>query len=320
MNKPIGGYFEWEFPPLKQFLLHENAVFLNSGRHTLEYILRGLKNVTCLHIPYYICDAILRPLEHLEIPYSFYSINEQLEIVENIKLRENDYLLYTNYFGIKDKYVEQIVKQYGDRIIVDNAQALYCPAYAKHQIYSPRKYIGMPDGGIAVTSVPNYTSCLPQGKAYERCKHLLKRVEMLPLEGYADFKEVSLQIATSPLSNMSEISKRILTSVDFDNIREIRRSNFMQLHAALKTTNRLSIPEMNSFVCPMVYPYWTNDEKLRSRLIKQQIFVATYWPNVFKWTNIGVIENNFARNLLAIPCDQRYEKVDMEKIIKLINI
>jgi len=320
--KPIGGYFEWEFPPRKGFSLHENAVFLNSGRHALEYILRGIGNVTRLYIPYYTCDAILLPLEHLNIPYTFYSIDENLEIAEDIQLGKNEYLLYTNYFGIKDEYVKQVVKQYGDFIIIDNAQALYCPAYAKHQIYSPRKFMGIPDGGIAVTNVPCYSDQLPQCFSYDRCKHLLKRTELIPSEGYNDFKEVSHQIQLSQVSRMSEISKRILLTVDLETIKEQRRKNFRLLHENLKSTNKLDVLMaknfIDSFSCPLVYPYFTNDKDLKSKLIKEQVFVATYWPNVHNWTHPDMIEYEFTKNLLAIPCDQRYGEEEMNRIIQLI--
>ena len=43
--EPIGGYFEWEFPPARKQELHENAVYLNSGRHALEYILQGIGDI-----------------------------------------------------------------------------------------------------------------------------------------------------------------------------------------------------------------------------------------------------------------------------------
>ena len=68
----------------------------------------------------------------------------------------------------------------------------------------------------------------------------------------------------------------------------------------------------------MVYPYWTSDKELKSQLIKEQVFVATYWPNVLDWTKEGMIEYEFAKCLLAIPCDQRYCAEDMKRIIKLI--
>lgn len=322
MNKPIGGYFEWEFPSLGQFNLHDDAVLLNSCRHALEYIIRGIGNISRIYIPYYTCDAVLQPIERLNVPFSFYSLDNQLEIDDDITLDENEYLLYTNYFGIKDSYARDLANKYGEHIIIDNAQALYCPAFASHQIYSPRKFLGMPDGGIAITNVDDYSEVLPQGISYDRCKHLLKRIELVPSSGYNDFKDVSCQIASSELSKMSVISKNILLSVDLNDVKNRRLNNFNLLHGALKSSNKLGALLTNSLhdscTCPMVYPYWTSDNELKSRLIKEQVFVATYWSNVLEWTQPGMIEYEFANNLLAIPCDQRYGEDDMNKIIELI--
>jgi len=313
--KPIGGYFEWEFAGARGNSLHENSVYLNSGRHALEYILGGLGKVRRLWIPYFTCDVVLEPLTRLSIPWKFYHIDENLEIADSIDLQAGEYLLYTNYYGIKDAYVSHLVKAYGEQLVIDNAQALYCEALAAHQFYSPRKFMGMPDGGIAVTSLQGSVDSLPVDLSYDRCSHLLKRLEMAPSEGYADFKANSKKIAESPLSRMSSISRHIFDSVDLDGIRQARRRNFEYLHSALKSTNRLDVPSMDSFACPLVYPYWSNNGKeLKKKLIEQGIFVATYWPNVLEWAKSDTIEYELANNIVCIPVDQRYGKEEMEYI------
>ena len=76
---------------------------------------------------------------------------------------------------------------------------------------------------------------------------------------------------------------------------------------------------MDTFECPMVYPYLTEDSSLRQKLIENKIFVATYWPNVMKWEHKGFWETNLAECLIPIPCDQRYGKDNMNIIVKLIN-
>ncbi len=319
--KAIGGYFEWEIPAPQKSELHNGAVYLNSGRHALEYILKGIKNVRQLWIPYYTCNAVMEPLKRLGIPWKFYHIDENLELAETPHLQDGEYLLYTNYYGIKDDYVKQIVKKYGEHVIIDNAQALYCKAIAVHQFYSPRKFMGMPDGGIAVTSVPNTAEFLPIDYSYDKCTHLLKRLELVPSEGYNDFKAVSQKIAESPLSQMSNISRRILASVDLDDIKQKRRKNFKHLHQFLSSTNRLQIPPLDSFACPLIYPYWSNiGSELKKKLIKQDIFVATYWPNVFDWTEQNYMEYDLANHVVCIPIDQRYAEDDMERIIKAITL
>ena len=316
--RPIGGYFEWEFPPAKKQPLHENAVYLNSGRHALEYILKGLGNIHCLWIPYFTCDAVMLPIQRLGVSWKFYHIDEKLEIAGNPELGENEFILYTNYYGIKDEYCRQIARQYGEKLILDNAQALYCrPVSGTHQFYSPRKFMGMPDGGLAVTTIPDTSSELPVDKSFDRCKHLLKRIELSPSEGYNDFKDVSKAIAEAPLSQMSNLSKSIFASVDLDNIKLKRRENFECIHKALKATNRLQIPSMDSFECPLVYPYWAdNGSALKKQLIEQQVFVATYWPNVFEWCKSADLEHELANHVVCIPIDQRYCKDEMELIVE----
>lgn len=318
--KPIGGYFEWEFPPAKSSGLHDGEILLNSCRHSLEYILRGLKNVSSVWIPYFTCEVVLEPLKRLDIPYRFYHINEKLEIATDIELKENEILVYTNYYGIKDAYAKSIADKYRNKLIIDNAQALFCkPHKNSHQIYSPRKYIGMPDGGLAVTSIPDKSIKLPIDVSFGRCTHLLKRQELPPSEGYKDFQNDDEQISNCDLSRMSVISSNIFTSVDFDIVKEKRRENFSILHKILGKTNKLSIPSMNQFECPLIYPYWTNNgAHLKKKLIANNIFVATYWPNVLEWTKSGDVEYEVANNIVCIPIDQRYGNDEMWFILNKI--
>ena len=318
--RPIGGYFEWEFPPAKKQQLHENVVYLNSGRHALEYILKGLGNIRCLWIPYFTCDAIMLPIQRLGVSWKFYHIGEKLEIAGDLELAEDEFVLYTNYYGIKDEYCKQIAKQYGEKLILDNAQALYCKSVSgTHQFYSPRKFMGMPDGGLAVTPIPNTASELPIDKSFDRCKHLLKRIELVPSEGYSDFKDVSKAIAEAPLCQMSNLSKSIFASVDLDDIKLKRRKNFECIHNALNASNRLQIPSIDSFECPLVYPYWVDfGDTLKKKLIEQQVFVATYWPNVFEWAKQNDLEYELTSHVVCIPIDQRYGNEDMKKIISII--
>lgn len=315
----IGGYFEWEFPPCKKFSLHPNALFLNSGRHALEYILAGLQDIKKLWIPYFTCDVILQPLKQLNIPYSFYHINEDLELLDFLELKKSEYILYTNYYGIKDFYVKKLIRYYGKYLIVDNAQALFCQATASHQIYSPRKFMGMPDGGIAVTSIKNYINTLPTDVSFNRCLHLLKRVETNPSEGYLDFKENGKKLAKVPLSQMSNISKNILLSNDLNLIRRRRKMNFKFLHQALQKNNLMNIPCLDSFAAPLVYPYRTNNLDLKKELLNENIFIATYWPNIFSWLKKGDPEYCLTESVICLPIDQRYTTKHMKRIIQCIS-
>lgn len=318
-RKAIGGYFEWEFPRLREFSLHKNAHFLNSARHALEFILLDLKDVKKVWIPYFTCEVVLQPLNRLGIAYEFYHINDSLKIDVDIRLDEGEYLVYTNYYGLMDSYVLDLVTQYGNRLIVDNAQALFAPANDLiNQFYSPRKFVGMPDGGIAVTNFVCDTQNLPDSLSYDCCSHLLKRVELDASDAYRDFQENDGKIDEKSMCKMSELSKRVLLSVDLENVKKIRRENFNHLHSVLGKRNRLNIPSMDSFACPLVYPFFA-DKTLKKKLIQNKIFVATYWPNVFEWTKPEDVEYQIAENVVCLPIDQRYGIENMDFILQVIN-
>lgn len=114
---------------------------MNSGRRALEYILRRLGGVRRVHVPLYTCGTVLEPMERLHIPVIPYRIDGHLEPEELPELEEGEFLLYTNYFGIKEKYVDRLASRYGGRLVVDNALALYSPARpGVASLYSPRKF------------------------------------------------------------------------------------------------------------------------------------------------------------------------------------
>ena len=68
----------------------------------------------------------------------------------------------------------------------------------------------------------------------------------------------------------------------------------------------------------MVFPYKVKDgTNLRKELISKKIYVATYWPNVLEWCN-DYIENDLVLNTIPLPIDQRYNIVDMQRIVQII--
>ncbi len=317
--KPIGGYFELELSNRGGFL-HDDGVLLNSGRNALEYILRSLPDIKHLYIPYFTCDVVMEPIDKMAIPYSRYHINERLEIAEDVNVQEGEYILYTNYYGVKDCYCKALAERYGDKLIIDNAQAFYAKRIdGIKTFYSPRKYVGIPDGGIAYIEDGISVDQYEQDQSWDRCSHLLKRYDLIPSEGYADFKANSHKLANQPIKRMSNLTQSLLCSIDFDEIKEARRKNFTDLHKAFKSINKLDAINLDDFEVPLVYPLWVeNGKELKAELIKQQIFCATYWPNVFDWCKEEDLEYNIADNTICIPVDQRYDNTDVKRIKKVI--
>lgn len=316
----IGGYFELELPETKQVTLPP-GVTVNSGRHALEYILLSLAGtIKHLFLPYYTCDVVLEPIRRLDIPYEFYHINDNFEIADRIMLNDGDYIIVNNYFGLKDRYIDKLSKIYNDKLIIDNAQAWYHqPDAETNFFYSPRKFFGLPDGGIAYTAKPQRDLILPEGFSSFRFSHLLKRIDEGPNAGYPDFKKNSLTLKSEPLTQMSRLTKRLLSTIDFERAKKIRRQNFTYLHKELGASNLLDLPQIDDFECPMVYPYMTHKGSLRQELIHNRIYVATYWPNVVEICQDHSVEYKFATDLIPIPIDQRYNTKHLTRITNIIK-
>lgn len=313
-SKSIGGYFgldvDCEHP------IYSEAILLNSGRNCFEYVLKT-QEATKVYIPIYTCEVMLEPINRQGIKFEFYRVDQNLEIKEDIQLDDNEFLVYTNYFGIKNKYCKKLTDQYGERLILDCSQAFYFEHdLVAHTFYSPRKFFGLPDGGSLYTNRKIDIS-LEQDVSYFRMSHLLKRIDIGAEAGYEDFKFNDASLSDEPIKQMSNLTKSLLNSIDHDSARDRRNRNFLQLHEILADNNQLTINK-DDINGPMVYPYMVDDGLLRQKLIDNKIFVATYWPNVFDWSEEGDYERELVSKIIPLPIDQRYEEEDMKRILGIV--
>ena len=314
-EKAIGGYFELELHKGEEY--HKDALALNTARNCLEYILLA-RQYTKVYIPRFTCEVVLEPFTKHNILYEFYSINEQLEPVFFPELKQSEAFLYTNYFGLKQNGVKKVVEYYGKQAIIDNAQAFYAPPLPGiDTFYSPRKFFGVPDGGYLYTDAPLLPG-LPQDTSWHRMQHLLRRIDEGAEAGYADFRTNSEVLKNAPIKKMSMMTHALLQSIDYNFAKQQRFNNYSLLSEELHSSNGMRLPLSKDDI-PLVYPYLANNNSLKSKLINNKIFIATYWPNVLKWAKEASVEFKLASQILALPIDQRYRISDMEKIIHNLN-
>lgn len=320
--KAIGGYFELADYEESGVFPHQDGILLNTGRNALEYILRSMGDVKHIYLPYYTCEVVLEPIEKLHIPYTYYHINQQLEMVDDIHPKEGEYIIANNYFGIKDAYIQQLANRYGDHLIVDCAQAFFAkPIPGIKAFYSPRKYVGVADGGVAYVGnlQDDRVEVTEIERSNEHDSHLLKRKQFGAEAGFADYQANEKKMDNQPIRLMPINTKWILNHIDYDKVIARRRENFLYLHEALGAKNQLHLPSLDTIVCPMVYPFMMAAERnLRKELIENKVFVAKYWPNVELLGGFE-LESNMANNVIPLPCDQRYGKEEMNNIIEMSN-
>lgn len=311
----IGGYFELELVKKNEF--HPNAIKLNTGRNAFEYILLT-KGYTKVYMPYFTCDVMFEPFHKLNIQVEFYFINEQFEPVFDCKkVQKNECFLYTNYFGLNTRNCIELASKCPN-LIIDNAQSFYsAPIVGVDTFYSARKFFGVPDGGYLYTS-KKIDRPLEVDISFERFEHLLRRIDENAENGYPHFSRNDKRLNNNPIRQMSQLTKRLLCSIDYESIAEIRKENFNYLQKALHIHNKIKY-DIDKEDVPMVYPFYSRKENLRNTLISNKIYVAQYWANVLEAVKKNTIEYDYSVNLFHLPIDQRISKSELDKIIKIIE-
>ena len=313
--KEIGGFFELELRRGGEF--HWNAIRLNSGHAAFEYILKA-RDFKRIWLPYFTCRIMAETAERNGIRASFYNIDNSFAPDFDFSvLKSDEGFVYTNYFGLCDNEVKKAMITCPN-LIVDNAQAFYSkPLKGVDTFYSPRKYFGLPDGGYLFTDA-RLNCRLERDSSINRFEHLLGRIETSPAKYLEKFRANDIYLGSQSIKQMSLITRRLLESIDYSHIAEIRRQNFNYLNSHLSATNKLSL-NLSSKCVPMVYPYLTGRGDLKDRLLKNKIYVATYWPEVLGCSSSSDQEKELAGKMLALPIDHRYSLKDMKRIVHTLR-
>ena len=315
MTEPVGGYFSLELPLVEEY--HKDALRLNTGRNCLEYILRsrGYKKV---YLPFFICSVVLEPFEKLGVQYVFYHVDERLELKDNLSVKAGEALLYVNYFGLKQRYVEHLARLYGTSLIIDNTQAFYAkPVTGIDTFYSCRKFFGVPDGAYLYTEKPLGVE-LEQDESYDRMSHLLRRIDQGAESGYDDFRKNDDRLSGQSVLRMSRLTHRLMRGIDYEGVACRRRANYRLLEKELGESNKIVL-DLEDDAVPMIYPYLASIKGVRERLIAEKVFVACYWPDVLDWVDGSSLEYCLASQMLPLPIDQRYGKETMNGEVKELN-
>jgi hypothetical protein len=258
MPNAIGGYFEMELPEGRSYF-HDKALLYQSARAAFRALVKEIKPNRLL-VPKFICDSMISSLDAENIKYIFYDLEESFNVPDSIILNNDDLLLYVNYYGVCQAQVDRLLERYPARqLVFDFSQAFFEPP--KHQalatIYSPRKFFGLPDGGMLVTSAKMTPPKIQDSDSLARMSHLLKRLCEDPEAGYIDYIQAEISLKNSTPKSMSNLTRRFLRSINYNKARIKRTENFLYIHSCIKKINKLVI-DTSKLNAPLCYPLATN--------------------------------------------------------------
>lgn len=309
----IGGFFELEKadkgPPY-----HTNAIALSNGRACLSLIIDQLEPLK-MYMPFYACDALFEPLQgRCEI--SYYSIDNNLEIKDIPELKQDEYLLYIDYFGMKAMYIESLKIEFGSKLIIDDTHNFFKQGHHGHWSFcSARKYFGVPDGAYLYS--PTTVTAQYQRNTAIRMDYLINRKEGRQELAFAQFQEYEKSMDSS-IKQISLTSEHMLNRVDYEKIKDARRTNFKFLDSELAEFNQsFFTSSQNDMFC---YPLLPKKVIPKRDFHQHDIFIPSLWPDVLHRKETGFsTEKEIAKRLLPIPVDHRYKPVDLRKVTQLIK-
>lgn len=313
MNKAIGGYNQIRLNNIKNDLLPDVGLF-QSARAALYTYLKTAE-IESIYLPTYICDSIIPCIQQLGIKIIWYSLDSKLLPTTIPKLANNECLLIVNYFGMNYNLISKLNFQQNDKIIIDNSQSLFSPHIpGTTSIYSPRKFLGIPDGGWLVTELevdrPNKV-----WNSEENISHLLMRDAGLVEEGYKKFIEAEAALNDFTPHQMSKLTKHLIRCSDVNEIKIKRRVNYEYLYNALQDINEINFPLDDNV--PLCFPLHFKEDinPVHKKLVSNNIFTPRYWIGKFN----DSFSNTLYQNTLFLPIDERVSFKQLDIICGLLK-
>lgn len=318
----IGGYFGLDLPDYGD--LYPDAIKFQSARAAIRAVL-GCNGIAHVMMPAYICDSIIKSAVDARVEVETYDLDESL-YPKNLPhiLPDRCVVIYVNYFGLCQQNISRLLKEIpNDRLIIDNSHALFGPhTDALATIYSPRKFVGLPDGGLLIAS-PSLKIAPPMEEdqgSFERMRYLLVRAAYSAREGYADFDKARNSLRDLPPLVMSRLTKRLMRSIRWDQVSGRRRENYAGMARMLDAINEMRWTLGESDV-PLCYPLTLmkcDIRRIKDELAALNVFTATYWPDALPRIKPNTIEAALVYKTLFLPIDQRLEPAHVEAVSKLV--
>ncbi len=317
-----------------------------SGREAVEAALMDIAQCrkpcgrVCL-LPQYTCDTTIIPFEKQGWELHFFPVNQDLrpdkESFEKLLQQiAPDVLLAHTYYGVDTlaKVRESIQKQQekGMIFVEDMTQslALWKPGgIADYYVGSLRKWFPIPDGGFVAANHKLLVLPEEEKKLFVEQKRRAQSLKYQYLCGQEVEKEEFLKCnqaaeqylyENDKVSSVSEYTKNRLKSLDIQmNFQKRKENASFLLQALWKLTKVKPVLDLEDG-SPLYVPVYANErEELQEFLTENHIFAPVLWPipRQIKETLEGDMEFIF-HHLLALPCDQRYGKKDMARMVQCL--
>lgn len=318
--KSYGGFLPLELNKGKELFANYDGNLLryNSGKAAITDVIKHV-NSTRIHVPRYYCPSTTSAIINTGVEVEYYHLTNDL-LPESISDKEGEMVLLVDFFGVKSDAIDELSKTFHKaKVLIDKCHAFFSKPQMRtgiFNIYSAKKFIGVPDGAYLISSDANWEEC-PRTCASSYSGFLLTAYEEGTNAAYAAKKEADKAIAAN-YGGMSYLAEGILRSTDYGFIKEQRKKNYSLLQGALSKINELKLPDSCS---PYHYPLLIKGKgsMLKKSLIANQIYVPTLWGDIDLPQERNEFEKEMSEDCVFLPLDQRYNEKDMKYIIAKVE-
>lgn len=317
-----GGYLPLELSEGEDWFSkygESNLLRTNSAKAALYFAVKT-SGISKIYLPHYLCRSVKKMLENTGIPLEYYYLNSGL-LPKLSHVEQDAGVLLVNYFGIME---EQIKKEAGKykTVFLDHSHGFFSEPILREgvfQIYSCRKFMGVPDGGYLVGK--NCAMDLEADQVSEHFSYLVTSLEHGCNAAYQEKMECDRYFMGNH-KGMSRISRGLLSSVNYEQIRRKREENFRYIHRQLKDDNELEI-EKEAYPA-YLYPFMPKGgiktgKRLKEALVAEKIYVPTLWRELISPFYAGRREYHLSEDTVFLPIDQRYGEEDMEYLVQRVK-
>lgn len=339
-----GGVEQW----LKEKSGGREIALFCSGREAIDAVLTDLEHQgfaerkTCL-LPAYTCDTVILPFVKRGWKIRFFPVSQELrpkqpEFCRLFEEYSPEVLLAHTYYGVdtlkeERTYIRMQKEKTGMVFIEDMTQSLAHlepDDLSNYYVGSLRKWFAIPDGGFAVSTHKLRVLTEPEKRVFVEGKLEAQTLKYQYLQREAqakgqgekqDFLQINVRAEEylyedDRICRISQFSQKRLTQLDvYQNFRK-RKENAFCLWNMISGLGKVK-PVLNVTGCsPLYVPVYTEErERLQEFLKEKQIFAPVLWPVPHQVQGKTEAETEYVfEHLLALPCDQRYGKKDMERI------
>ncbi len=316
----MGSFIELEYPSGREYYNGENTVRLNSGRAAIYH---AVKSYGCrtVYLPFYQCETVKNFLESKNIEIKYYRLDENL-VPQLDPNTDDSAVVIVNYFGLYGTLNKREVSRRYKNVIIDNSQAFFAdPVEGCLNIYSARKFFGVPDGAYVIGTPYLFDKTMyADDFSSDTALFLLQRIEY-GCEGkaYASRTQNEARIDKADIMNMSCLTRRLLDGIDYEAVKRKRTENFKLAELMLKKYNQMELTQFYDDTCvPMVYPLMLEKENLLDYLLSHKHFQGRWWKYLLSVMPCDAIEYRLSKYMIPITIDQRYGEAQIKELCSLI--